>query len=391
VRGAGVLQRVGECLLDDAVGRQLHPGRDLALGSFYLQVDVEARTGQAGEQRGDLADRRLRREGRGFVVVAQDADEAAHLRERLTAGLLDSAQHCLGVRLLESGHTTGTASLHDDNSERLGHHVVQFTGDGGSLVGDRLPGPKLPLALCLDQPRSHRVAADPDEGGDAEEDQRGLSGVAAPAGQGKVDHDFGDPDGQRPVSVRAAPVNGVGVDGPVTGQPRQTRGVTGGVVAEQCRSADHQYQVRALTTPQQRHNYGQRQEHPAGVRCAIVRRLRPAHQPQAREGHGGKHGSEHPVGGDRVLTSESQHTTRRSFCRVSCGRRADRDTVHPASLACSVPVVESSRFAPRHAVAQWILRALERRPRTSHSNAPASRIAIGRTSLTSWIPITACG
>ena len=110
---------------------------------------------------------------------------------------------------------------------------MQLAGDARALVGDGLPGPQLSLALGLDQPRSHRVGADPDDGGDTEEDQRRLRGVAVSAGQGQVGDDFRDPDSQRPIGVPTAPVHGIGVDSPVTGQPRQTRRVTDGVVPEQ--------------------------------------------------------------------------------------------------------------------------------------------------------------
>ena len=72
---------------------------------------------------------------------------------------------------------------------------MQLAGDARALVGDRLPCPQFSLALSLDQPRSHRVAADPDDGGDTEKDQRRLRGVAASGGEGQVGDDFRDPDG----------------------------------------------------------------------------------------------------------------------------------------------------------------------------------------------------
>jgi hypothetical protein len=51
---------------------------------------------------------------------------------------------------------------------------VQLTRDTSPLVGNCLTGPGLSLPLGLDQAGSDRVAADPDESGDAEPDQHCL-------------------------------------------------------------------------------------------------------------------------------------------------------------------------------------------------------------------------
>src|SRR5579859_4707842 len=95
--------------------------------------------------------------------------------------------------------------------------------DSGELAGEALL-----WAIDLHN-RLARVAAEPDQGGDTEEDQRRLRGAAAPGRQAQVGQDYRHPDHQRPSAVPPAPVTGVRVDRPETRQPRQTRTVTDSV------------------------------------------------------------------------------------------------------------------------------------------------------------------
>ena len=63
---AGVLERVRERLLDDPVRAQLQPGREVAAVALDHELDGKSGAADVAEQRGEVAEPRLRRE-RGLV------------------------------------------------------------------------------------------------------------------------------------------------------------------------------------------------------------------------------------------------------------------------------------------------------------------------------------
>ena len=91
----GVLEGVGEGLLDDPVDRELHARGQLGGHAVDRQVDRQPGRADLLDQLGELVDARLRREG-GLAVLAQHPEHAAHLRERLPPGRADRLHRALG-------------------------------------------------------------------------------------------------------------------------------------------------------------------------------------------------------------------------------------------------------------------------------------------------------
>ena len=118
--------------------------------SRALAVDAEL-DGKAGlaqllDERRHVAEPGLGCE-RLVRVVAEHAEQAAHLGQRAAPGLLDRLQHLArrGVRIAE--HAPLGARLHDDHRDVVGDHVVQLTRDPRPFLDDRLTGGHVALAL----------------------------------------------------------------------------------------------------------------------------------------------------------------------------------------------------------------------------------------------------
>ena len=89
---AGVLADVGQRLLHDAVGGEVDAGRERALPAADLDVDRDVGGAALGHELVQPREARLRRRGRVLLVGAQDAEQPAHLADRLPAGGLDGQQ-----------------------------------------------------------------------------------------------------------------------------------------------------------------------------------------------------------------------------------------------------------------------------------------------------------
>ena len=88
----------------------------------------------------------MRRERIG-VVAPQHADEAAHLRERAAADLLDRRQHLPGRTALGVERAPLGAGLHDHHRDVVGDRVVQLPRDSRALLDDRLARGDVALPL----------------------------------------------------------------------------------------------------------------------------------------------------------------------------------------------------------------------------------------------------
>ena len=100
-----------------------------------------------------------------LVALAQHADEAAHLDERLAACRVDRGQRLARRGLLALEHALGRLRLHDHDAEAVRDDVVQLARDPGPLGCRRGQCLDLPLALsralrtasastCIWRPRS---------------------------------------------------------------------------------------------------------------------------------------------------------------------------------------------------------------------------------------------
>ena len=192
-RIAGVLERVGQRLLHDPVGRQLDPDRELPSLALDAELDGKARLAELPDEGRHVVEPRLGRQ-RLVRVAAEHAEQAAHLGERAAPALLDRLQHLArrGVRVAE--HAPLGAGLQDDHRDVVRDHVVQLTRDPRPFLDDRLA--RGHVALALGDLRAPLAVADDaaDEqhhhGRDDGERHRAVQASLRPGARGEVDrHD----------------------------------------------------------------------------------------------------------------------------------------------------------------------------------------------------------
>ena len=106
-----------------------------------------------------MIDARLRLELGAVVLAPQHAQQPARLDQRLAPGLLDRGERLAGRVLLGTQGVALGAGLDDHDADVVGHEVVQLARDPCALLGDRLIGAQLVLALEQLGARSERVGA----------------------------------------------------------------------------------------------------------------------------------------------------------------------------------------------------------------------------------------
>src|SRR5438046_2423040 len=87
--GAGVLEHVGDRLLDDAIRRQVERGRDAALLAGDLERRLEPGFAGGLQQCLDIVERGLGLTLGSAPTLAQHAKELVQLRQRVARALLD--------------------------------------------------------------------------------------------------------------------------------------------------------------------------------------------------------------------------------------------------------------------------------------------------------------
>jgi hypothetical protein len=94
VRGARVLEAIGQRLLHYAVRRELHAGREFHPVAFEDHIDTHARFGDVGRETFELRQSGLR--ARRSILRAggrpENAKHALHLEERFASRSLDGSQ-----------------------------------------------------------------------------------------------------------------------------------------------------------------------------------------------------------------------------------------------------------------------------------------------------------
>ena len=143
-----VLERVGQRLLDDAEDRQLQPRgeRDLRPPG-HLVADRQTRGAHVLQQLVELVEPGLRRQPRVLVVLAQDAEQAAHLGQRLAAGARRGAHRVLGALRVVLDRIAGTVGQRDHHRHVVGDDVVHLARDPCPLRGGGQPALLVALAL----------------------------------------------------------------------------------------------------------------------------------------------------------------------------------------------------------------------------------------------------
>ena len=153
-----MLERVGQRLLDDAERGELQPGRQ-RLGGRTVDGELDLQAGGADmvDEVLDLAQARLGRHLGVARVLAQDAEQAAHLGQRMAAGPRDVGHRGLGaVRRLADrvGRAVGKGDHHrevvrDDGLVIVAAAVLAGGGNvaavdaGAEGVENEMPGGRL--------------------------------------------------------------------------------------------------------------------------------------------------------------------------------------------------------------------------------------------------------
>src|SRR3954451_5348772 len=110
-RATGVLERIRQGLLDDAVCRDLEGERQLPRVAFNGQIDVQAPLARSRDQVGKLREIGLRGELVWLIGTAQEPEQAMELVNGLTARRFDRAQNLLRLVRVPPHHSTRAARL----------------------------------------------------------------------------------------------------------------------------------------------------------------------------------------------------------------------------------------------------------------------------------------
>ena len=151
---AGVLERVGERLLDDPVGGQLDARIDWWTLALHRQLDREAGGAHLLDQATETleAGHRLARRVVGGRVLrvawrAQDPEHPAHVGQRLAAGPVDGLERRASAFRSPIERGQSRTGLDDDHADVMGHDVMQLPGDPFAFVVDGPPRALLALRL----------------------------------------------------------------------------------------------------------------------------------------------------------------------------------------------------------------------------------------------------
>ena len=140
-RSRRVATRVGQGLLDDAVRGELDAGSsgvtcplhdEPGAGTSGAGAGVVDQVDHFGESR--LGCARQERVG----VLAQHAEQPAHLAQRVARGLADRGESLGAFGRHARCRQTGGLGLDRDHRDVVGDHVVQLAGDPGSLAARRV-------------------------------------------------------------------------------------------------------------------------------------------------------------------------------------------------------------------------------------------------------------
>src|SRR2546423_2924772 len=147
---AGVLDRIREPLLDEAVGGQVDTGGKLYGLSLDVQLHRKTSLARFLDQALELLEGGLRGERGRLLWPAEDAYHAPHLGERLAARLLDDEQGRVLLLLVGLQEPPDRGGLHGHHADAVADDVVQLACDARPFFGHGQPRPflSLPLGAC---------------------------------------------------------------------------------------------------------------------------------------------------------------------------------------------------------------------------------------------------
>ena len=123
---AGVLEGVGERLLNYPVGGEVHTGRQGSDIPFDAQFDGQTGLACLLDQGVQVLEAGLRGKSKLRIGAPQDAGQPAQLRERLASGRLNRGECLPGFLLLTLEQTLGRLRLHDHHAHAVRHHIVKL-------------------------------------------------------------------------------------------------------------------------------------------------------------------------------------------------------------------------------------------------------------------------
>ena len=156
-RRAGVLEGVGQALLDDAVGAQVDARRQRHRARPRRPGRPAGRRARPARRAGRSARRRAAARAPRRRRRAAAPEQPARLGQRLAAGLLDRGERLARRRLLGAEGVALRAGLDDHHAHVVGDEVVQLAGDPRALVGHRLARAQVALALEQLRARGERL------------------------------------------------------------------------------------------------------------------------------------------------------------------------------------------------------------------------------------------
>ncbi len=150
-RGPPMLEGRGQRLLHDAIGRQLDSGGQRRARTLPRQLHLEATRAHMLQKRVELSESGLRQPRRLVIELAQHAEQAPQLRDRLAGGVLDRAKRLPRPFGIGVQHLLRRRGLHTHQADAVRDHVVELAGDPRALLDHRLTS--LLLALPLEPRR----------------------------------------------------------------------------------------------------------------------------------------------------------------------------------------------------------------------------------------------
>ena len=146
VRVAGVLERVGQRLLDDPVRRQLDPDGQLAPLALDAKLDRKARLPQLPDQLGTSSSPGCGASGSSASPRSMPTRRRISVSAPRPICSIVSSTSRVEAFASPSTPPLGTG-LDDDHRDVVGDHVVQLARDPRPLLDDRLPRGHIALAL----------------------------------------------------------------------------------------------------------------------------------------------------------------------------------------------------------------------------------------------------
>jgi hypothetical protein len=131
--GPGVLERIGQRLLDDPERGQVERRRQRSRRALDPERDRESRLANPADELLEVGQSRLRPERGRAVVRAEHAEQRPHLVDRLPAGNCDHVERVPHVRLVAVQHPGRGPGLDHHHGHVVGHHVVQLSRDPAPL------------------------------------------------------------------------------------------------------------------------------------------------------------------------------------------------------------------------------------------------------------------